>query len=241
MNKLTGKRDNLFDIARKVKKFVRVIIGKDFLVEPTCSCLNERFGSNYGGWNVVSSEITSDSIIYSFGVGEDATFDIALINKYGLSVHAFDPTPKSIIWVEKQNFPDNFIMHKYGIADFDGDISFNPPDNPDHVSHTILERPKTANKSITVPVKRLTTIMKELGHNHIDLIKMDIEGAEYVVIDDLKKFNIRPRQLLIEFHHRFENGGVRKTKKAIRTIRKMRYEIFHVSDTGDEVCFIRCE
>ena len=30
---------------------------------------------------------------------------------------------------------------------------------------------------------------------------MDIEGSEYVVIDDILTHDVRPRQLLTEFHH----------------------------------------
>jgi len=39
---------------------------------------------------------------------------------------------------------------------------------------------------------------------------MDIEGAEYEVIDDLIASGIRPKQILVEFHHRFKNVGVKK-------------------------------
>ena len=112
-------------------------------------------GSDYGGWDIVDQEINKDSVVYSFGVGEDASFDLSIIDSYGLTVHAFDPTPKSIQWVKSNQFPDNFVMHEYGIADFDGVVSFNPPENPDHVSHTILDRETTSDCSIEVEVKKI--------------------------------------------------------------------------------------
>jgi len=34
------------------------------------------------------------AVVYSLGIGEDISFDLALIEKYGARVHAFDPTPK---------------------------------------------------------------------------------------------------------------------------------------------------
>lgn len=82
----------------------------------------EHFGSQYGGWDVATDYINLDSIIYSFGIGTDASFDSEIINRYQVVVHTFDPTPKSIDWVKKQDFSDNFILHEYGLADFD---SFN--------------------------------------------------------------------------------------------------------------------
>ncbi|MBC8488922.1 MAG: FkbM family methyltransferase [Bacteroidetes bacterium] len=218
----------------KIRKFLK----KEFI--PNVKNLYQiwRFGSEYGGWDVAIDEINKDSIIYSFGIGDDATFDLAMIDKFDLTIHAFDPTPKSIDYVEKQNLPKNFIFHKYGIANFDGEVNFNPPENPNNISHTILDRPSTKNLAITVPVKRLSTIMTELGHQKIDVLKMDIEGAEYIVIEDLINSEIRPQQILVEIHHRFKNFGVRKTKKAIKKLKKIGYSLFSVSNSFDEFCFI---
>lgn len=226
-------------VVRKLKNIVKTAVGKEFIVRPDIICTKERFGLDYGGWDVLTTGIDANSIVYSFGVGEDASFDTALIEKFNLVVHAFDPTPKSIEWVKGQGFPSNFVMHEYGLAAFDGVVSFNPPENSDHVSHTLLDRSSTKAESISVPVKRLGTIMKELGHDQIDLLKMDIEGAEYDVLIDISKSDMRPLQILVEFHHRFPNVGIQKSKEAIERLRSMGYQLFSVSDTNEEFCFIR--
>lgn len=205
---------------------------------PEVRCAKERFGSEYGGWEIATEGINGQSVVYSFGIGEDATFDTALIEKYGLTVHAFDPTPKSIQWVKEQKLPDRFVLHPYGVAAVDGDLHFNPPENPDHVSHTILDRPATSAEAILVPVKRLASIVKELAHERIDILKMDIEGAEYEVIEDLASSDIRPRQFLVEFHHRAPGIGIRRTENAIERLRSMGYRLFSVSATNEECCFI---
>lgn len=226
-------------IARRLKILAKAFIGKEILIGPDCLCEKERFGSEYGGWDVAVSNLSAHSVVYSFGIGEDASFDIALIKKYDLVIHAFDPTPKSIEWVKRQNFSQNFVMHSCGLAAFDGEVSFNPPKNPDHVSYTILDRPYTKYKAIQVPVMKLSTIMQKLGHTNIDILKMDIEGAEYDVIKNVYESGIRPAQILVEFHHRFPNVGVKKTKEAIGCIRSMGYQLFSVSDTNEEYCFLR--
>lgn len=227
------------NIVRKLKVLLKAAVRKELLVKPGLICAKERFGSDYGGWDIVTTSIDKHSIVYSFGVGEDASFDVSLIETFGLTIHAFDPTPKSIEWAKKQRFSDRFVMHEYGIASFDGTVSFNPPENPDHVSHTLLGRPSTKAQAISVPVKRLSTIMKELGHDQIDLLKMDIEGAEYDVINDFSMSDIRPQQILVEFHHRFTGVGIKKTKEAIERINAMGYRLFSVSATNEEFCFIR--
>lgn len=222
----------------KLRRIGRTLIGKDFFVKLDRDYPKERIGSEYGGWDVAIDHITPDSIIYSVGVGQDISFDLEMMNRFGVTIHGFDPTPKSINWVHQQKLTQPFIMHEYGLADFDGTVSFNPPENAQHISHTLLDRPTTQTNAITVSVKCLETIMQELGHDRIDLLKMDIEGAEYQVIDYLAKTTIRPEQVLIEFHHRFPNVGCRKTKTAIRTLQKMGYKLFAVSRTGEELSFI---
>lgn len=229
----------MMPLFRMLKLLVKAALGRDILVKPGLACETRRFGSEYGGWIVATEKIDQHSVVYSFGVGEDVSFDVALIEKYGVTVHAFDPTPKSIDWVRKQVLPKAFQLHPFGIAAFDGSVSFSPPENPDHVSHTLLDRVSTKHQAITAPVKRLSTIMSELGHDHIDILKMDVEGAEYDVIEDIARSGIRPHQILVEFHHRFPEVGVEKTKSALETLRSMGYELFAVSESNEEYSFVR--
>ncbi len=49
-------------------------------------------------------------------------------------------------------------------------------------------------------MKSIENIMKELGHKHIDVLKMDIESAEYDVIENILNAKISITQILIEFH-----------------------------------------
>lgn len=224
---------------RRLRRNLLSVFGRElkYSVDPVPA--TERFGSDYGGYEIITTGLNADSVVYSFGVGEDASFDLALIERFGLVVHAFDPTPKSMKWVKQQRFSDRFVMHEYGIADFDGTAPFSPPENPDHVSHTLLDRPATQDRAIAAPVKRLSSIMKDLGHARIDVLKLDVEGAEYAVIEDMRRSNVRPGQILVEFHHRFPGVGIRKSTTAITTLRCMEYRIFSVSPNNEEFCFVR--
>jgi len=198
-------------------------------------------GEKYGGWNICPNGITKDSIVYSFGVARDASFDLAIIEKYGVKVFAFDPTPFSINWVKSQKLPIEFNFYGYGIANYDGTIKFYPPDpeHPKDGSHTILYKKETANKAIEVEVHKLRTIMNMLGHNKIDILKMDIEGSEYSVIDDIISSGIDIKQILVEFHTIFKGAGIFKTKRAINSLNKAGFKIFDASPNEAEYSFIR--
>jgi FkbM family methyltransferase len=222
---------------RKLRRIGRYLAGKDYFHTIDRRWQTARFGSEYGGWNIVTKDIDRSSVVYSFGIGEDASFDFELIGRFGMVVHAFDPTPRSIAWVRRQETRDNFVLHEYGIADFDGEVALYPPENPNYVSHTILEGSGARQGAVVVPVKRLQTIMKELGHDKIDILKMDVEGAEYRIIEDIRMSNIRPTQVLVEFHHRFPNLTIKDTKEGVDKLRGAGYSLIFVSNSGEEFSF----
>jgi len=210
------------------------------LHRPTIQLHTEQLGSEYGGWTICPDGLSANSIVYSFGVGEDATFDRAIIERYAVNVFAFDPTPRSIEWVEAQEWPSQFSFHAYGIAATDGTAEFFPPQNSEHISYSLLHREESTDTPITVPLLRLESIAKMLGHSHIDLLKMDIEGAEYGVIPDiLATSTVTIGQIAVEFHHFFAELSDADTKKAVDQLTASKYEIFYVSPSGNEYSFIR--
>jgi FkbM family methyltransferase len=198
----------------------------------------QKLGSEYGGYWVCPEGLGAESVVYSFGIGEDVSFDLAFIARFGAEIHAFDPTPRSIAWARAQNLPSGFVLHEYGLADYDGVARFSPPENPEHVSHTVLRRDNASGPPVEVQVKRLETVMKELGHDHVDVLKMDVEGAEYGVVEELCRGGVRPKQILLEYHHHLEGVPLWKTERSIRRLNGAGYRIFHVSDTGRELSLI---
>ena len=155
-----------------------------------------------------------------------------------MPIDAFDPTPRSLAWVRAQPLPAAYRVHPYGLADRDGQVSFRPPVDPRHVSHAMIPDAPADGASVSGEVRRLGTLASLLGQERIDLLKMDIEGAEYCVIDDLAPQPLLPEQLLIEFHHRFPSVGIGSTQAAVATLRSLGYRLFHVSPNGEEYAFL---
>jgi len=172
-------------------------------------------GSDYGGYFVDISRIDPDSIVYSLGIGRDISFDLTLIHRFGVTVHAFDPTPSTKVWLVDQSLPGQFMFHEFGIADFDGDAKFYLPQQPDLVSHSMIHARQYSSQSIYMRVARLSTVMHRLGHARIDILKMDIEGGEYGVLEDLARSKIPVGQILVEFHHRLSSVGTNKTRQVL--------------------------
>lgn len=224
------------------KRLLRALLGRDLLQGAQMVCPTAHHGSAYGGWTVCPLGLTVDSIVYSFGVGTDITFDQSLIETYGLRVYGFDPTPRSLAWVKAQSLPERFTFIEYGLADFDGTATFNAPAHPDHVSFTLRQDSEAASaEGAEGQVRRLGTIASELGHDRIDILKMDIEGAEYAALEDLARANLRIDQILVEFHHRMPGYSPRQTRDAIALLNGLGYRIFHVSPSGNEYSFIQAD
>ena len=183
--------------------------------------------------------MNKDSIVYSLGIGEDISFDLSIIKKYGVRLYALDPIPRSIRWTLSQKLPSEFHLLSYGVSDHDGIQRFHPPKNPKHISYTVLDRPETAKKAIELEVRRISTIMKDLRHKKIDIIKMNIEGAEYVVVKDILECRIDVNQLLIGFHHQFPGISIDETSDTIDDLRLAGYKVFNISYTGRDYSLIR--
>jgi len=196
-----------------------------------------------GDWWFSPQDLGPDSIVYSLGVGEDIAFDLALIAQYDVQLHAFDPTPNTIDMLAKRNLPPHFCFHPWAVAASDGPQTFFPRTRKDGrasaVMYTTIATGGLSDDAITVPAYSLPSIARQLGHSHIDLLKMDIEGAEYDVLTGLLASPVRPTQLLVEFHHRFPGIGLPKTAAIIKQLRAAGYKIIAVSETGREVSFLR--
>jgi len=198
------------------------------------------FGNQYGGFYLAQNSIDKSSIFYSIGIGEDISFDEGIMDRYGCKVFAFDPTPKSVVWVKENVTTQNFVFSPIGVAKEKGSRKFYLPTNNSHVSGSIHDI-KTINNSNSIDLKfdSLSNIMKDNNHSKLDLLKMDIEGAEYEVIDHIQKNNIDIKQILVEFHPHFEKDGKKKTKKAIEKLEKMVYSCFGLSNSLLEYSFIK--
>jgi FkbM family methyltransferase len=156
-----------------------------------------RLGSGYGGWWVPEKLVAAGGTAYCAGVGHDISFDLALIERYGCEVWAFDPTPAVIEWVDHLRAPGRWHFEPVGLWSRTDVIRFFAPASDDHVSFSATD-PQSA-RFIEAPVETLDAIMARLGHLRLDLLKMDIEGAEGPVLDAMLVAKILPSVVCVEF------------------------------------------
>ena len=54
-------------------------------------------------------------------------------------------------------------------------------------------------------------------------------------------YNLEVKQILIEFHHHFNNISVKSTKNAVARLNNAGYQIFNISMNGHELSFIHLD
>jgi FkbM family methyltransferase len=171
-----------------------------------------------------TSQKKKNCIVYDFGIRESPEYGLAFAKApFDCQVVGFDPSPVSLKWWERKkdeilvNYP-GYQFQPVGAAGHDGMLELR---EYDWGQVSIIEFPTrvvdltrceggqckytfhNAQKSFDIPVRTLSTVMKELGHTRIDLLKLDVEGSEYAfleqMIDDLSCRQVD--QLTMEWHH----------------------------------------
>lgn len=210
-----------------------------------------------GAYAVYPQYLGSSPLIYSGGLGHQIDFEIDAISYYGASVVGFDPTAQSAKYLRLVR-PDNFHFFNCALSDRDDTASFRvqKPNAKFYSSVCLGEEAYTPGpaadgsyrKHVEVfPVRRLPTIARQLGHREIDLLKIDIEGAEYRVIDDILKCGLLPLQIAMEWHPRQigegnAEAGIEYTNQYIKKLRSAGYLLCHAGPKPTEMTFVhsRC-
>jgi FkbM family methyltransferase len=163
-------------------------------------------------WTICPKGLNAGSVVYSGGVGSDISFEHELVKKFGCDVVLLDPTPAGL---RTMSLPENRIpqFHYFpqALAARTGKLSLAPP--PDGGDSWFA---RNDGAPMEVSCTDLGSLMAGNGHQHIDLLKLDIEGCEYEVIDDLLLRRIPIRQICVEFHH-----GIVPDIRRSQTIRSM--------------------
>ncbi len=197
-------------------------------------------GSRNGGFYFDTKRIQTDDIVLSFGVGTDITFDLQLIDEVKCKVYGFDPTPKSINWISKQDIPDDYVFCAYGISKESGDISFFLPKNEDHVSGSLIGLDFVDSVTpVNVPVRCMNDIIKKIDPIKVVAVKMDIEGTEYDVMNDVLSSLPNLNQIAVEIHERFVEDGVSKTKEMIAKLEVYGFKLAAISESLEELTFLK--
>jgi FkbM family methyltransferase len=202
------------------------------------SDLVELGSVGYGFWVVPESLIDTESRCYLIGVGEDISFDLALIARFGCAVHAFDPTPASArhVAVAARHEP-RLAFHPVGVWSSDTTLPFHSPASDDWVSHSATNLHGTL-VAFEAEVRSVSSLMREFGHAKLDLLKISAEGAEYEILRGVVEDDVDVRVICVEFAQPGPDG---LAEEAYDALSRRGYDLVSalVRPWGWKVTFVR--
>lgn len=172
--------------------------------------LIKRFGSAWGGWSIDVSLLRYNSYVISAGLAHDISFDIELMNfDKTLKIIGIDPTDVSQQTVESipVDCKDRFTFIKKALHPTASQVVIGGEAN------SILT-PRGGRVYDATPLNAL------LEQYDVSLLKMDIEGSEYPLIDALN--SLRVSQMCVEWHHWLPGQNHLKIEDTINSIEKIK-------------------
>eukprot|EP00052_Salpingoeca_macrocollata_P005947 m.50580 g.50580 ORF g.50580 m.50580 type:complete len:367 (+) comp15155_c0_seq2:3-1103(+) len=140
-------------------------------------------------------------IIYSLGSNNQFEFEEAVMAHTSCTIHIFDCTSSP----PRNSFGGRLVFHKKCVGRQDAKNRnlqlkmFPYVTEPEPFPNAAAQRAGIA----SLRAESYHALMQELGHTHIDLLKMDVEGGEYGVFADLfsrPDTSTYPDQLSFESH-----------------------------------------
>lgn len=120
---------------------------------------------------------------------------------------------------------DNYTYVNKGLYKEQIKLKFYKQSNPNYVSQSLVEN-MFSNEYDEVEVDSIKNIMKIYNHSKIDLLKLDIEGSEIDVLNQMLDDEIYPKYLCLEFDLLLKNKDPNHlTQKLVSRLQENNYKI----------------
>lgn len=158
--------------------------------------------------------LTQESLVMDVGAHR-GTFTASIRQKYQCRVIAYEPIIRDAdLLKERFKYDPQVIVRAYGLADRDTQATFGLDGDMSGLYAATRERTKVTLKDVSV----------ELGNLHIALIKLNIEGGEYEVLERLLHTGqiAQIDHIQVQFHclredHEARHDAIRNTLHATHT------------------------
>ena len=151
-------------------------------------------------------ELETDGIAIDAGCSYEADFSQYMIKEHQLRAYGVDPTKKHQPALEQleEHYGDRFKHLPLAISAESGTLTFH--ESAENESGSLLDDHVNVRQdqitSYEVESVTLRTLSERVGADQIEILKLDLEGAEYALLEGVKAEDLTPfKQVFIEFHH----------------------------------------
>jgi FkbM family methyltransferase len=186
--------------------------------------------------------LNQHSTILDCGTGHDANFSQALIARFGVKSIGIDPTLKHKDALKRleQRMAGRFEFLPYAMGAASGKATFFQSQSNESGSfysdHENVKRDQVI--SYKVDVLTLEQLFDRIHEHRVDLLKLDIEGAEFAVFEVTADESVRTiPQIVIELHHgKVDRWQRSDSGRLIRRLLSLGYQ-WHTRDSINYLFF----
>lgn len=199
---------------------------------PTWPCpLEGRFGiwGEGGKWVCLThAGRIQNPVTISIGSKGDMSFESEMYHRLNATIHTFDPTLTKEQKQEMGSIPF-LTFHDAGLS------------GKNEIKATLATFPRGLRNAVLLTAPQL---LEEAGATYIDIFKIDCEGCEYGVVDDMVALYDRNTvpfgQILMEIHFR---KRIPAARQLVAKLEDLGYRMFHAEENayymdGYEIAFI---
>ena len=153
----------------------------------------------------------ADAVVLDVGGYEGGWAERAR-ERFGCAPHVFEPVPEYATAIETRLAGGRAIVHRFGLAGATREANFTMADD----GSSALRRGGALRR---VSVRAAADVFRELGLERVDLMKVNIEGGEYELLEHLLDRGLMPRieWLQVQFHD-FVPGARRRMREIQRRL-----------------------
>lgn len=197
----------------------------------------EELGLTYVHPNFLyHSDLKSEGVAVDAGCSYEADFSQYMIQEHGLKAYGVDPTRKHRPALEKleAHYKGHFTHLPLAISAQSGTLTFH--ESAENESGSLLDEHVNVQQdqitSYEVESVTLKDLSERVGIDRIEILKLDLEGAEYALLEAVSAEELSPfKQVFIEFHHHaIPEYGIEDTARLVKRIESFGYKSYSLDD-----------
>jgi len=162
----------------------------------------QRWFSDGGDYELrLDYNLDDESVVFDLG-GYQGWFAENINQKFKSKIYVFEPSIpfyRSMDKKFKKNF--NIKLFNYGLSDVNADLNLVAANDGSYLAE--YGNDSSSGDIEIVKIKSFSETYKNLGIDNIDLLKINVEGAEYSIMNNIFENNLQTKikNFQIQFHH----------------------------------------
>jgi FkbM family methyltransferase len=192
--------------------------------------LNRWFADNGDKTHRLNYKLDSNSIVFDLGAYE-GSWSADIINKFDCYVYMFEPVKEFYdLIVDKFSGNKKVKVYNFGFSNKEEIVGI----SMEHASSSIYSN----GEKELIRLRNLNDFIQEEGISKIDLIKINIEGCEFDLMESLTDNNINiVDNFQIQFHKIGENPEIRRDniRDRLSKTHKLTYDYTFVWENWEKI------